>query len=617
MAFITIAGEQLIAQKQGASQVLQIVSFVLANIPGLGAEPANRIEALPAAGNIVDTKAVTFQGYVNSNQVVYSLSLDSTIGDYDFNWVGLKSAEGTLIACEHIALTQKRKTVGPVAGNNLTRNFLLAFSGATATTSIAVPASTWQIDFTTRLLQIDERERQSNLDGYGTAAFYDTAQFVTLASGTTYNIAPGISYLSGIRCETAVLTALNVGALPKAVWMDVSLQGSINGVAPVITFVASSTALSNNTDGQGFNHYLYKIADISAGGVVTDLREGVVVSQAEAQAGISTVVRRWNALRVKQAALSAAQLPYYALPLPVINTVTNQMPVTANTGSGNGGSVSISPGTFFSLSSVSTTGFGIVQEYQSVAFSSPAMSINSNYFLRVRINTANVPIFYIQKGALSDEPTATLTGVTNGASGGGFYSTPLDMCIAHIITGASGSLPTVRPTINSKNNRWTATLEGNGTVYLPFDSYLLNGSLFAATPVPHASALSNISHGSSGWTYNSYGAISPIPGSGGSGTAANLSCNYANNGVGQIMSPNFVGDMSLSKVDIILDHLNGKMITKTHQAEHQLGSANAEGGDEHLFAVATKNIQAADYNNGLAITYINCVNAKLTWDILR
>ncbi|MEQ1636722.1 MAG: phage tail protein [Methylococcales bacterium] len=294
MAFITIAGEQLIAVKQGAGQALVVQNFVFANIPGLGIEPANRIEALPPAGQIVDTKAVTHQGYVNANQVVFSLSLDSTVGDYDFNWVGLKSAEGTLVACEHIPLTQKRKTAGTVPGNNLTRNFLMAFSGAAATTAIAVPAATWQIDFTTRLLQIDDRERLSNLDDYGTAAFYGTGFNVSLASATTYNIAAGVAYVSGIRCEKTALTALNVGTLPKGIWMDVSLQGNINGVAPVITFTASSTALANNTDGLGFKHYLFKIADIAASGAITDLRPGVTATQAEAEAGTSTTVKRWS-----------------------------------------------------------------------------------------------------------------------------------------------------------------------------------------------------------------------------------------------------------------------------------------------------------------------------------
>lgn len=272
MAFITIAGENKIAYQQGNSLLLNITHFVLANIAGLGAEPANRIEGLPSSGDIVHTQAVTRKGYVNANQVVYSLAMDSTIGDFDFNWVGIKDADNVLIACSHIPTQQKRATAGAVPGNNVTRNFLLAYSGIAATTAIAVPAETWQIDFTTRLLQIDERERLSNFDIYGQAAFFGDGFKVSLQSGSTYQMAAGIGYVGGIRCEQLTAATLNVTGLPKSIWMDASLQGDINGVSAVFSFSATAATLTNYTDGSGFKHYVTKIADISAGGVITDTR---------------------------------------------------------------------------------------------------------------------------------------------------------------------------------------------------------------------------------------------------------------------------------------------------------------------------------------------------------
>ena len=39
MAFISVDGENKIAAKQGAAEVLTITHFVLANIDGLGEEP--------------------------------------------------------------------------------------------------------------------------------------------------------------------------------------------------------------------------------------------------------------------------------------------------------------------------------------------------------------------------------------------------------------------------------------------------------------------------------------------------------------------------------------------------------------------------------------------------
>jgi microcystin-dependent protein len=273
MAFITIEGEDQIAAKQGASQILDITHFVLANIAGLGAEPVNRIEAMPAAGNIMATLPVTSSGYVNGNQVVYSLVMDSSLGDYDFNWVGLKDADGVLIACTYTPLIQKRKTTGAIPGNNLTRNFLIAFSGILATTAIAVPAETWQIDFNARLWGIDERERLSNYDIYGHEGFFGDGWKVTRQGATTtYDVAAGVGYVGGVRIASAITQQVTVSGPPKSVWLDVSLQGDISDVSAVADFVVDAVAHADYTDANGFKHYVTKIADIAADGSVTDVR---------------------------------------------------------------------------------------------------------------------------------------------------------------------------------------------------------------------------------------------------------------------------------------------------------------------------------------------------------
>jgi hypothetical protein len=311
MAFITVAGEDQIAAKQGAGQVLNITHFVLANIAGLGAEPVNRIEAMPAAGNIMATLPVTSHGYVNGNQVVYSLVMDSSLGDYDFNWVGLKDADGVLIACTYTPLIQKRKTTGAIPGNNLTRNFLIAFSGIQATTAIAVPAATWQIDFNARLWGIDERERLSNYDIYGHEGFFGDGWKVTRQGATTtYDVAAGVGYVGGVRIASAVTQQVTVAGPPKSVWLDVSLQGDISDVSAVVAFVVDAVAHADYTDTNGFKHYVTKIADIAADGSVTDVRISAdnIVPQAEAEAGTATTIRNWTAQRVRQAIISVTSL---------------------------------------------------------------------------------------------------------------------------------------------------------------------------------------------------------------------------------------------------------------------------------------------------------------------
>ena len=273
MAFITVAGENQIATKQGAELALNMADFVLANIAGLGAEPVDRVEAMPDSGDIVATLPITKSGYVNTNQVVYSLVLDSSVGDFDFNWIGLVDDEGVLIAVTYVPTISKIANDGGVQGNNLTRNFLLAYTGIQATTAIDVPAQTWQIDFNARLWGIDERERLSNFDIYGHEGFFDTAyQVVQQGATTTYDILPGVGYVGGIRIENLITDTVVVATPPAAVWLDVSLEGDISDVSAVVAIIADGAAHTDYVDGNGFNHYVTKIADIAANGDAADLR---------------------------------------------------------------------------------------------------------------------------------------------------------------------------------------------------------------------------------------------------------------------------------------------------------------------------------------------------------
>lgn len=158
MAVITIAGEQLIAQKQQAEEPLEIAEFVLAYVPGVDPSvPPERNQSLPPSNQIRLRMAPTRSAYVNSNEVVYSLILDNTVGNFEFNWLGLVSEEGVLVSANHMVVQSKRKNneLSGEEGNNLTRNFLLKFSGAQAITNITVPAETWQFNYSDKINYFD------------------------------------------------------------------------------------------------------------------------------------------------------------------------------------------------------------------------------------------------------------------------------------------------------------------------------------------------------------------------------------------------------------------------------------------------------------------------------
>lgn len=296
-ASITLAGESLIAQKQAANAGLKVSRFIFANVPGLNpSTPVDRAAPKPVAGQIVYVHDIGADqsGYVNPNQVVYSAQIGSDVGDWDFNWIGLESAEGVLFAVAYVPIQQKRRNIPPLQiGNNLTRNFLVAFDGALTLTGITIDASTWQHDFTVRLAGIDERERQSNRDIYGRACFFGSSlQLEKVASG--YQLKPGTAYIEGIRLVQSVALPVVPPALPAKAWLDVVLQRELSDVVASWTVVFGAEKV-DYTDALGVKHYCVAIADLAAAGV-TDRRSveainGPLVQQFALRAGDYELLR--------------------------------------------------------------------------------------------------------------------------------------------------------------------------------------------------------------------------------------------------------------------------------------------------------------------------------------
>ncbi len=291
-AAITLAGADLIAQKQVAQEGLDVVRFIFANVPGLNHSAAvDRAAGLPPAEQIVHTAVIPAEnkGYVNPNQVVYSVQVGSDVGDWDFNWIGLETAEGVLFAVSYTPLQQKRRNIPPLQlGNNLTRNFLVVFDGAQALTGVTIDASTWQHDFTVRLAGIDERERQSNRDIFGRACFFGSALQLEKV-GDTYQLKPGTAYIEGVRLQRAAALPVVPPALPTTVWLDVALQRELNDVVATWSVVWGAGKV-DYVDTAGVQHYCVAIADLPNSNTITDSRPvesiaGPLVTHFAARAG--------------------------------------------------------------------------------------------------------------------------------------------------------------------------------------------------------------------------------------------------------------------------------------------------------------------------------------------
>jgi microcystin-dependent protein len=272
-ASITLAGEGQIALKQSQQKALIISKFIFANVPGLDpVTPVDRAAGKPPVGQIVHTYVIPAEnaGYVNPNQVVYSAQLGSDIGDWDFNWVGLEDEEGLLFAVSYVPLQQKRKNIPPLQiGNNVTRNFLVAFDGALALTGVTIDASTWQHDFTVRLAGIDERARMSNRTLYGRACFF-SGSLTFEKVGSSFQIRPGGAYIEGIRVALAEPFVVT-GVIPVGkVWLDVCLERQFNDRVASWKVVYGDQV--DYTDAAGVPHYCVPIADYISSSQIVDLR---------------------------------------------------------------------------------------------------------------------------------------------------------------------------------------------------------------------------------------------------------------------------------------------------------------------------------------------------------
>lgn len=294
---LTAAGEALIARLQAEGTPLVIDRFVFADVPGQDhTQPANPAQGVPT-DHVVHEFPIPqeYRAYVNPSQVVYSALLGSDVGPFSFNWQGLYCTEhATLVAVATFPRLEKRRydPATNTQGNNLTRNFLLEFSGARELTQITVEAAVWQLDFTVRLKGIDERERLSNRDIYGRAAFLDDGWLLTHTGGA-YRFEAGRGYVEGIRAALPEPAPVVPTVTPCEVWLDVSMQGQGSDVVTMVTplCLAPGTPSPDYVAAAPHNtpHYCEKVARIEANGSVTDLRSRTLALTPEMFGGLSAI----------------------------------------------------------------------------------------------------------------------------------------------------------------------------------------------------------------------------------------------------------------------------------------------------------------------------------------
>lgn len=306
-------------------------------------------------------------------------------------------------------------------------------------------------------------------------------------------------------------------------------------------------------------------------------------------------------------------LPLAALPLPTVATADARLPVSPAAASTSGGRVSIAAGTFISLGQEVVAGqLGRSRTFVTAAWSSADLLPSSHYFLRAQV-VAGVLTFYTQRGGIHDVVPDSLKGMVNGAASGGFQSTPLDMCLAWVITGAPGSVPVVRTLYNRARLTWTQTVNGTGAIFLPLDPHARAARLVVGNPTPSSTAVTSVAFPATGWAGGNYSYLSPVS----TGVSNNAGgWNPATLQPCVIFTNNIVYDVTVSTLTASFDHANLRSLWQSYQAEHNLGQSNADS-DELLLSMGIKTHPITDYSVGIAVNFADAVNVQLSWELVR
>ncbi|KHA56851.1 hypothetical protein NM74_09950 [Aeromonas hydrophila] len=251
-------------------------AFVLANIPGL--DPDGEIspdDGLPPAAQIVHRQAVDQRGRINLDAVAYTIVMDTSVGDFEFNAMYLINTESNLVGMiVHKGLEAKLKTdeASGQTGNSLVKSMLMEYDRASLATVTTVDAGTWQIDYAARLAGMDEDMRRLTLPLYGPAWFEGDGFLVTNNAGV-YHVSPGNAAIGGLLAVQPEDEIVTPDALPMGVWVDVHRAGSVTGAwKNHVSLVLSAEDLIDYTDDGGYQHHVAKLAIVNADSNVTDTR---------------------------------------------------------------------------------------------------------------------------------------------------------------------------------------------------------------------------------------------------------------------------------------------------------------------------------------------------------
>ncbi|MDD1792511.1 phage tail protein [Enterovibrio sp. ZSDZ42] len=273
---LTAAGKGLLATLNANEQPLVIDKLIFANVPNRPDLPQPS-DGVPVEF-IVHESAIDTRGRLSEDSVIYTSTLASHVGPFQFNWTGAYCSEfDVLVTIDHHALTPKTADQPGVAGNTMVRNLVLEYKDIAEITNITVNAESWQYNAEPRMVKMDDDSAKMNRDLNGKDWFVEDGFLVTKgATANSYKVAAGSGYISGRPVEMEFERSLNITAKPTFVYLDGWREGTPSGAQYTeFQLVVSPDELDDYTQTQGNRdvpHFVCKIAEVLADGAVVDLR---------------------------------------------------------------------------------------------------------------------------------------------------------------------------------------------------------------------------------------------------------------------------------------------------------------------------------------------------------
>ncbi len=282
-SILTAAGKALLAQLNAEEKALVIDKMIFANVPNRPEYP--QPDDVVPTDHIVHQEQVEQRGRLSADSVIYSTTLTSDVGPFDFNWTGAYCSEyGVLVTIDHHALTPKTADEPGVAGNTLVRSVVLEYKDIAEITNITVDASSWQYNATERMKKMDSDVAQSIIDQNGKDWFIEDGFLVT-PSGSAYSIKAGAGYVSGNRVAMEFDRSVQVPNKPSFIYIDAHREGTPTGEqVTLFNFVVTAEEKDDYIDsstGKDVKHFVCKIAQVHADGSVSDLRPKESVARKE------------------------------------------------------------------------------------------------------------------------------------------------------------------------------------------------------------------------------------------------------------------------------------------------------------------------------------------------